>query len=256
MAYVEFNALSTVLGGSFTARIFLPGLDKLALEDKEHQKRYPVLWLLHTDGETSLEFLKTPIESLAEKYGFIAIAPDMHHAMGTDMKWGPNYEKFLVKEARGIFHNNLPISMEPGETFIGGVGTGGYAALKCACRHPDIYSKAFSLNGVLDMGRLIAQTVQGVETGVPQTREALEAVFGEMEDFSGSGNDLFALVEKCQPGEIYLAAEKSFRDYSDSERLAERLKDRCVWEPAEVGEDCESYQKSMRRAAVWLFSKE
>ena len=61
MAYVEFNALSTILGGSFTARIFLPGLDKLDLEDREHIKRYPVIWLLHSDGETSLQFLKTPI---------------------------------------------------------------------------------------------------------------------------------------------------------------------------------------------------
>ena len=38
MAYVEFNALSTVLGGSFTARAFLPGLDRLDLEDARHQK--------------------------------------------------------------------------------------------------------------------------------------------------------------------------------------------------------------------------
>lgn len=41
MAYFEFNALSVVLGGSFTARVFLPGLDKLSLDDKVHAKRYP-----------------------------------------------------------------------------------------------------------------------------------------------------------------------------------------------------------------------
>lgn len=92
---------------------FLPGLDKLRLDDKVHAKRYPVVWLLHTDGETSLQFMRTPIENLAEKYGFIAIAPDMHHAMGTNMKFGPNYEKFLVKEIQGIFRNVLPISAEP-----------------------------------------------------------------------------------------------------------------------------------------------
>lgn len=256
MSYIEFNALSTVLGGSFTARIFLPGLEKLALDDKEHQKRYPVLWLLHTDGETSLQFLKTPIEGLAEKYGFIAIAPDMHHAMGTDMKWGPNYEKFLTKEARGIFHNNLPISMAAKDNFLGGVGTGAYAALKCACKHPDLYSKTFSLNGILDIQRLIDRTAQGDETGVPQTKAALEAVFGEAEAFSGSDNDLFSLVKKGQIGDIYLAAEEDFRDYQDSVKLANSLGTHCVWAPVDAGGDYESFQQSMRQAVTWLFSKE
>ena len=177
MAYVEFNALSTVLGGSFTARAFLPGLDRLDLKDARHQKRYPVLWLLHTDGESSLEFLKTPVEGLAERYGFIAIAPDLHHSMGVDMKWGPNVEKFLTHELRGIFRHILPVSELREENFIGGTGTGGYAALKCACKHPSLFSKAFSLNGILDMERLIARTSAGEVTGVPQTAEALEAVF-------------------------------------------------------------------------------
>ena len=254
MAYAEFNALSTVLGGSFTARVFLPGLDKLDLEEREHKRRYPVIWLLHSDGETSLQFLKTPIESLVEKYGFVAIAPDMHHAMATDMKWGPNYEKFLVKEARGIFHNNFPISMDLEDNFIGGVGTGGYGALKCACKHPEVYGKAFSLNGILDMGKLFARTVQGDNTGVPQTVEALNAVFGSQSEFAESENDLFTQAKKKKELKAYLAAEEGFPYYQESVDLKEALGQKAVWKSIEIGADWDSFQMSMREAVKWLFS--
>lgn len=38
MAYLEFNALSTVLCSSFSAKIFLPEMDKLLLDDERHEK--------------------------------------------------------------------------------------------------------------------------------------------------------------------------------------------------------------------------
>lgn len=253
MAYIEFNALSTILGGSFTARVFLPGLDKLDLEDARHQKRYPVLWLLHMDGETSLEFLKTPAESLAERYGFIAIAPDLHHSMGVDMKWGPNVEKFLTREIRGIFKHVLPISELREENFIGGVGTGGYAALKCACKHSGLFSKAFSLNGILNMERLIARTSAGETTGVPQTAEALDAVFGDAAGFVGGPNDLFSLAKREQNIAFYLCAEKDFDHYGDSCELAALLGENAVLVSLDAGADHESCQTSMRGAAAWLF---
>lgn len=253
MAYVEFNALSTVLGGSFTARAFLPGLDRLDLKDARHQKRYPVLWLLHTDGESSLEFLKTPVEGLAERYGFIAIAPDLHHSMGVDMKWGPNVEKFLTHELRGIFRHILPVSELREENFIGGTGTGGYAALKCACKHPSLFSKAFSLNGILDVERLIARTSAGEVTGVPQTAEALEAVFGGAGEFAGGPDDLFSLAERSQEAAFYLCAEKGFDYYEDSRALAALLGEKAAFVSLDAGADCESCQTSMRGAVKWLF---
>ena len=47
MAQIEMNALSVITCGSISVRIFLPEMNLLALDDKEHQKKYPVLWLLH-----------------------------------------------------------------------------------------------------------------------------------------------------------------------------------------------------------------
>ena len=41
MAYLELNALSTVLCGSFSAKIFLPEMNGLALDDRKHERKYP-----------------------------------------------------------------------------------------------------------------------------------------------------------------------------------------------------------------------
>lgn len=252
MAYFELNALSVVLGGSFTARVFLPEMDKMALDDADHAVRYRVLWLLHTDGETSLQFMGTPIEALAEAYGFVAIAPDMHHAMGTDMKYGPNMEKFLCRELRGIMRHVLPLRADPQGNFIGGVGTGAYAAAKCALKHPELFGKAFCINGVLDMESLIMQTAAGKDTGIPQTPASLEAVFGCVNEFRGGENDLFALVQQHPDTLLDLTAEENFPYVNDTKRLAEGLtRAKTVLIPA--GGDFNSCQASLPGATEWLY---
>lgn len=250
MAYFELNALSVVLGGSFTARVFLPEMDRLSLDDTAHEKRYPVLWLLHTDGETSLEFMKTPIERLCVKYGLIAIAPDMHHAMGTNMKYGPNMEKFLTREIRGIFSHLLPISKEKEQNFIGGVGTGAYGALKCVLKHPDLFSKAFSLNGILDMERIMEETASGREW-IPHTMESLQAVFGEPSSFKNSENDLYSLLKTAESIPLFLSVEENNPFLEDTQKaasLAPNAKTLILPKDADLG----SFQVSLAKAVEWL----
>lgn len=161
MANIELNALSVITCGSFTARVFVPEMDKLDLDDREHAKKYPVLWLLHTDGESSIDWMRTPAEHLAAKYGIIIIAPDQHHALTTNMDYGPRYEVFLSQELPGICRNTLPISENPRENWIAGVGTGAYGAMKMAMKYPEVYSKAVAINGILDMERAIGEALEG-----------------------------------------------------------------------------------------------
>ena len=78
MATIEMNMLSVITCGSISVRVFCPGMDRLALDDKEHRVKYPVLWLLHTDGGAAIDWLETPAERIAEKYGIFLIAPDQH----------------------------------------------------------------------------------------------------------------------------------------------------------------------------------
>ena len=102
MAMIEMNALSTVLCGSFSAKVFFPEMDKLGLGENDYDKKYPVLWLYHSDGGSSMDWLCTPAEKCAAENGIFIIAADVQHCLCTNMEYGPKYEEFMVKELPGI----------------------------------------------------------------------------------------------------------------------------------------------------------
>ena len=257
MAQIEMNALSVVTCGSITVRIFLPGMDSLALDDAAHEKKYPVLWLLHDEGESSVQFLATPAERLAEKHGIFIVCPDQHHAMCTNMKYGPRFEDFFVGELRGIVGNNLPISRDPKLNFCGGIGTGGYGALKMALKHPDSFAAAFSINGVTDMAKVVDRALKGEETGICQTKASLEAVFGGLENFAGGSEDLFALGSgvagplKSTIGEklhLTLFCEKDSPYFPENEAFAQSFPAQAELIALEPGSDFGSAQVSLPAA--------
>lgn len=252
MAQIEMNALSVITCGSFSARIFLPEMNKLCLDDQGHQKKYPVLWLLHDEGGAALDWLATPAEQLAAKYGFFIIAPDQHHAMCTNMKYGPRYEHFMATELPGICRNNLPISPDPKDNWIGGVGTGGYGAVKMALKHPDVFSKAFAIHGILDMERLIRLAQAGQDTGTYQNLASLKAVFGDLDAFPGSGNDLYALANPDAAASFCFLAEEGTLPSEESARLAALLGDKANIIPADKESDFGTCQRSLPKALAWL----
>ena len=249
MATIEMNMLSVITCGSISVRVFCPGMDKLALEDRSHATRYPVLWLLHDDGGAALDFLDTPAERIAKQYGIFLIAPDQHHAMGTDMKFGPRYEYFFCKELQEICRNCLPISDDPAKNWVAGVGTGAYGAVKMALKHPDVFSGAAALYGRVDMEAMIQKALAGADTGTPQTKASLEAVFGDLTAFHGSKNDLFALP-KPQGSRFFFAWEQGSGLEAENTRLAAALDAQTL--VLDRGADFDSLQVSLRSAAKWL----
>ena len=199
MAMIEMNALSTVLCGSFSAKVFFPEMDKLGLGENDYDKKYPVLWLYHSDGGSSMDWLCTPAEKCAAENGIFIIAADVQHCLCTNMEYGPKYEEFMVKELPGICRNNLPLSDKPELNWIGGVGTGAYGAVKAALKHPEVFSACIAMDGIYDMGKICERAKQG-ETVVCHNEESLKAVFGDIDHIKGSDNDVFALAEKNSSG--------------------------------------------------------
>ena len=252
MAQIEMNALSVITCGSISVRIFLPEMNLLALDDKEHQKKYPVLWLLHNEGGAALDWLSTPAEQLAAKYGIFIIAPDQHHCLCTNMKFGPRFEVFLSTELPGICRNNLPISEDPAQNWVGGVGTGGYGALKMALKYPETCSKAVSFNGVLDLEAICKKAAAGEETGIYHNKASLEAVFGDLDSFAGSENDLYALAKKPTQAKLWMGWEQDAPVAEENRRLADLLGDAAQTVTLGAGADLGSCQASLPAAVEWL----
>lgn len=255
MASIEMNMLSVITCGSISVRVFCPGMDKLALDDREHKARYPVLWLLHDDGGGALDWLSTPADRLAEKYGVFLIAPDQHHALCTDMKFGPRYEYFLNTELTAICRNCLPISDDPSLNWIAGVGTGAYGAVKMALKHPETFSRAAALDGVLDLEAVIQKALRGEDTGIPHDKASLEAVFGDLETFPGSANDLFSLAEKKVEGRVLFVWEDGSPRAAENLRLAKKLGETAETAVLTAGADLHACQSSLPAALAWMMKE-
>ncbi len=251
MAIFEFNALSVVMGGSFAARIFIPEMDKLHLDDEEHKIKYPVLLLLHGSGGAAVDWQQTPAERCAAENGIFIIAPDVQHALGTDMRYGPEYETFISGELLGICRNLFPISSDPTFTWIGGVGTGAYGAVKTAIHHPDVFSKAISIDGILDMQAIIKKALAGEETGIHHDADSLAAVFGDLNQFEGSDNDLFTFLDRPVQNEFLFLCREDDNHIGESVAIADKLKAAADFAQIPFGTDSFSYQQSLPKAVRW-----
>lgn len=252
MACLECNAMSSVLCHSFSLRVFLPEMDKLYLDDKQHSLRYPALWLLHKDGQSALDWLSTPAERCAREYGIIILAPDMQHTLCTDMRYGPPFETFVRTELLDLGRKILPLSEDPALNWIGGIGTGGYGAVKVALKNPELFSAAFSLQGTLDMDALCCKALSGEDPGIPHTVESLKAVFGDSGRPSGSANDLFALAPPSGNSRLYLGAYPGTSFWDQATRLAGRLGPCAHLVEIDAEKDCGSWQHSLPEAVRWL----
>lgn len=229
MAYLEMNALSVILCGSFRASIFLPEMDALQLDDEKHERRYPVLWLLHTEGGSSLDWNRTMAEKCAVEFGIVIVAPDAQHSLYTNMEYGPKYEEFLTKELPGIIRNNLPVTEDSKWNWIGGVGTGAYGAVKAVLKHSDVFSKCIAIDGIFDLGKICNRALMGKKTGIFHGEESLKAVFGDLKNFEGSEHDIYALSENCTKGKYYITGTGDSQYVQERKRLSKMLKGKAVY---------------------------
>lgn len=252
MALFEFNALSVVLCGSFAARVFVPEMDKLQLGDTEHSVKYPALVLLHDEGGAAIDWQQTPAERCAAEHGIFIIALDVQHTLAADMEYGPKFETFISGELLGICRNIFPITSDPAQTWIGGVGTGAYGAVKAALRHHDVFSKAFSIDGTLDLGAAIRKAIADEETGIFHNKASLEAVFGNLDCFEGGKNDLFALTQKPAQGRFLFICEEDDTRMDENAAVTEKLGASAQLIRLPTGADCKSQQRSLPMAVRWV----
>ncbi len=252
MAYMEFNALSVILCGSFSAKVFLPEMPRMELGSNGQGKKYPVLWLYHSEGGTALDWVKTTAEQGATEHGIILIAPDAQHSLCTNMDYGPQYEKFAAEELPRIFRHVLPISADPADNWIGGVGTGAYGALKLALKNPEVFSRAVALNGILDMTRVIRLAQEGRETGIFHHKASLEAVFGNLDEYADSENDLYMLAAKARQGRYFLSCHEQFCYREETEEVAALLGDLAKLNLERQDEPDGPSRHALTAAIAWL----
>lgn len=212
MALLHMNFYSNVLGRSMQADIILP----------KSGEKLQTLFLLHgmTDDHTIWQ-RRTSIERYADERHIAVVMPTTRLGWYTNTHSGERWFDFISDELVLAVRRMLPrLSCRREDTFVAGLSMGGYGALKCALKRPDLFSRAASLSGALDI-------CENVKEPRPLGRPfCWQDVFGPAEKIAGSENDLFALAENLHENrpEIWMWCGTEDPLYAGNKRMRDHLR--------------------------------
>jgi len=164
-------------------------------------RRYPVLYLLHGHSQDYSQWIRSSqLEFLTQNSDTIIVMPNGYRGFYTDCKHGLDYFTYITEELPTVIRNWFPASYERDETFVAGLSMGGYGAMKCGLRRPDVYAGAASLSGCVYGNKLpygVPPEDPYLATGYPtyDLGPLLSDVFGTDEEYDNSINNLEAAVD-------------------------------------------------------------
>lgn len=117
------------------------------------ERRYPVFYLLHGAWGSYSDWVeRTDIEHYADDYDFIIVMPDggpFGWYVDSPIEATSAYETYIAKELIETVDRLLPTIPRREGRGIAGLSMGGHGALSLAAKHPDRFSAASSLSGIL-----------------------------------------------------------------------------------------------------------
>ena len=195
MAFIQAQFLSKVLNLCVSVNVILP-----AANIRAQQREIPVVYLLHGYSDDHTMWMRrTSIERYAETIApeFAIVMPAIDHSFYTDMKRGNKYWTFVSQELPELLGSMFPLSNKREDTFTTGLSMGGYGCLKLALNQPERFLAVASMSGACDMSWQIKNT-----TDNHQLDAEIINVFGTLDEFSGSVNDLAHAAEVVAKGSV------------------------------------------------------
>lgn len=191
MAFMEVNFFSDVLGMCMSMYVIVPQKTRgnIGVTEGDFDQTYPTLYLLHgMSDDHTIWMRRTSIERYAEARGIAVVMPTTYLGWYTDMKYGYNYRKFIGEELPKICRSFFPnMSKKREDTYVAGLSMGGYGTLALALTYPETYSIAAPLSAAFDPTHLY-------DPNHPENTYFTD-IFGPIDEFAGSANDLFHMAE-------------------------------------------------------------
>lgn len=151
MALLHVDFYSHVLMMEMEMDVILPEQTEgqIGMEGCGGGEKWKTLYLLHgmSDDHTIWQ-RRTSIERYAADKGIAVVMPTTHLGWYTDKAFGLKYFTFIADELPKVCRQMFPrMSDRREDTFAAGLSMGGYGALKCGLRAPEVFSKVASLSG-------------------------------------------------------------------------------------------------------------
>jgi len=252
MKHITTSFLSTTLDAPVTFHVLLPERKNTSLfgNTPENFPPYRCLYLLHGAMEDAEAWISnTDIAAFTDQYSLAVILPTLGNTFYLDTPDGTPAHTFLTQEFFDYTHQFFPISSERRNTFIGGNSMGGFGAVYAALKRPDLYARAFSLSGAMDLKKAVSY-VRILGALVPAS----------LKNNVGTGYDLSSLLRdnkssgKNMP-ELYLSCSKKDYFYSASNNfhnIAASIDYPCQMHTAPGQHDWEYWKSSLEPAIKWL----
>ncbi|MBE5787451.1 MAG: esterase family protein [Clostridiales bacterium] len=195
MALIELLIRSQTLITETELYVILPeNTARFADEKGDCTGRIPTLYLLHgMSDDHSIWLRRTSIERYADEHGVAVVMPCGQLSFYTDMHMGDRYWQFITRELPAVCRSLFPqLSRRREDTFVAGLSMGGYGALKCGLRAPEVFSWAAGLSSGCDIAAIVQQN--------NDDGTYWQDVFGPKDQVKGSFNDLFAAAEDMAKG--------------------------------------------------------
>lgn len=201
MAFLTCHFYSHALYRNTTIQVILPSpasgepLNYATMkQDYGYADGLPVVYLLHgLYGDCTSWPRYSNIDRYAQERRCAVVMASAGDEFYQNMRYGQQYVDFFTKELPAYICALFPVSGKRENTFIAGLSMGGYGAWHLALAAPQVYSKAASMSGALDIESLF----QSEKISVNPRPINWKAMFGDVETLKGSDSDLFAQYDRC-----------------------------------------------------------
>ncbi|MGM9606110.1 MAG: hypothetical protein ACI3XJ_01245 [Oscillospiraceae bacterium] len=136
MARIQMNVGAPVV----SVDVIIPEYTAGSMQSKEsfYGQPKPVLWLFHDHSGGHSDWVRyTRIELYAQQLGVIVVCPHGHQGFYRDWPAPAQTESAVLKRLWRQVRELFPISKDRNDTYLAGVGRGGYEAARFAFDHPD-----------------------------------------------------------------------------------------------------------------------
>lgn len=121
--------------------------------------RFPVLYLLHGGSGKFSDWLKkvpdtTLVQRMADQYNIVIVLPDggpLSYYFDSLTQKDSQYTTYISKELIEEIDSRYRTVSEKKGRMIAGLSMGGHGAFYIAATHPELYSAAGSMSGVMDI---------------------------------------------------------------------------------------------------------
>lgn len=162
MALMEVHYYSFSMGSNIALNVFVPtpgsseAITQMNTVQKyDYDEGLPVLYLLHGAYGDAFSWVRySNIDRYAQDKGVVVVMASAENSFYQDLRSGKKYYTFFTEELPQFIQNVFPVSKDREKTWIAGFSMGGYGAWYLGLSRPDLYSRAASMSGAIDIAGL------------------------------------------------------------------------------------------------------